>query len=225
MTETVKPAHKRGGKREGPATARNASALLVNPLDSQHIVGVEGITLPGGVPVISARTSFDGGTCWKESWPLPAETEWAGVVGPVLAMDAHGTLNLAALALDPYRSRASLVVYRSEDGGIHWTLPAVVLQGAAECCYSIATDLNPGSTFRGSGNALASADVLFGDVCAGRRPGAAGGRAAAAGRSGARGMLRTGAPVDAHRPGGGAAAGVSHSGHSAGACAGPHSVP
>src|ERR1035441_2944738 len=98
MTETVKPAHKRGGKREGPATARNASALLVNPLDSQHIVGVEGITLPGGVPVISARTSFDGGTCWKESWPLPAETEWAGVVGPVLAMDAHGTLNLAALA-------------------------------------------------------------------------------------------------------------------------------
>src|ERR1035438_6686486 len=50
MTETVKPAHKRGGKREGPATARNASALLVNPLDSQHIVGVEGITLPGGVP-------------------------------------------------------------------------------------------------------------------------------------------------------------------------------
>src|ERR1039458_10857591 len=90
MTETVKPAHKRGGKREGPAPARNASALLVNPLDSQHIVGVEGITLPGGMPVISARTSFDGGTCWKESWPLPAETEWAGVVGPVLTMDAHG---------------------------------------------------------------------------------------------------------------------------------------
>src|ERR1022692_1512201 len=197
MTESVKPAHKRGGKREGPATARNASALLVNPLDSQHIVGVEEITLPGGVPVISARISFDGGTCWKESWPLPAETEWAGVVGPVLAMDAHGTLNLAALALDPDRSRASLVVYRSEDGGIHWTLPAAVLQGAAECCYSIATDLNPGSTFRGSGNALASADVLFGDVCAGRRPGAAGGRAAAAGRSGARGMLRTGLPVRA----------------------------
>jgi hypothetical protein len=181
MTETVKPAHKRGGKREGPATARNASALLVNPLDSQHIVGVEGITLPGGVPVISARTSFDGGTCWKESWPLPAETEWAGVVGPVLAMDAHGTLNLAALALDPDRSRASLVVYRSEDGGIHWTLPAVVLQGAAECCYSIATDLNPGTTFRGSvylaadmGNALCFARSSDGQSWSGRghsRPG------------------------------------------------------
>jgi hypothetical protein len=150
MTDTVKPTHKRGANRAGAVSARNASSLLVNPLDSQHIVGVEEITLPDGVPVISARTSFDGGTCWRESWPLPVEKQWAGVVGPVLAMDAHGTLNLAALALDPDRSRASLVVYRSEDGGIHWTLPAVVLRGAAECCYSISTDLNPDSPFRGS---------------------------------------------------------------------------
>jgi hypothetical protein len=150
MTDTAKPSHKRGAKREGPASARNASSLLVNPLDSRHIVGVEEIILPDGVPVISARISFDGGICWREGWPLPVEAEWAGVVGPVLAMDAHGTLNLAALALDPDRCRASLVVYRSEDGGIHWTLPAVVLQGAAECCYSIATDLNPNSAFRGS---------------------------------------------------------------------------
>jgi hypothetical protein len=181
MTDTVKPSHKRGANRGGPATARNISALLVNPLDSQHIVGVEEITLPDGVPVISARTSFDGGTCWRESWPLPVEAQWAGVVGPALAMDAHGTLNLAALALDPNRSRASLVVYRSEDGGIHWTLPAVVLQGAAECCYSIATDLNPASPFRGSvylaadmGNALCFARSSDGESWSGRghsRPG------------------------------------------------------
>src|ERR1035441_8670025 len=138
MTETVKPAHKRGGKREGPATARNASALLVNPLDSQHIVGVEEITLPGGVPVISARTSFDGGTCWKESWPLPAETEWAGEGGPVLAMDATGTLTLPVLPLHRNRSRASRVVYRTGDGDIPGTPPAAGLKGAAECCYSIA---------------------------------------------------------------------------------------
>src|SRR5580693_9583656 len=83
MTETMK-AQKRGSKREGSAVARNASALLVNPLDSQHIVGVEEIILPDGVPVISARISFDGGTCWRESWPVPVEPEWACVVGPVL---------------------------------------------------------------------------------------------------------------------------------------------
>jgi hypothetical protein len=181
MIETVKLAHKRGPKRAGPAAARNASALLVNPLDSQHIMGVEEITLPDGVPVLSARISFDGGASWRESWPLPVETAWAGVVGPVLAMDAHGTLNLAALALDPDRSRASLVVYRSEDGGLHWTLPAVVLQGAAECCYSIATDLNPASPFRGSvylaadmGNALCFARSSDGQSWSGRghsRPG------------------------------------------------------
>ena len=181
MTDTVNAPPNPGGKREGPATARNASALLVNPLDSQHIVGVEEITLPDGVPVISARVSFDGGGSWRESWPLPVETEWAGVVGPVLAMDAQGTLNLAALALDSDRARASLVVYRSEDGGIHWTLPAVVLQGAAECCYSIATDLNPASAFQGSvylaadmGNAMCFARSRDGQSWSGRgrsRPG------------------------------------------------------
>jgi hypothetical protein len=181
MTETLKVAHKRSPKREGPAAARNASALLVNPLDPQHIVGVEEIALPGGVPVISARVSFDGGASWRESWPLPVETEWAGVVGPVLAMDAQGTVNLAALALDPDRCRASLVVYRSEDGGIHWTVPAVVLQGSAECCYSIATDLNPGSPFRGGvylaadlGNALCFARTRDGESWSGKghaRPG------------------------------------------------------
>jgi len=150
MTETAKQAPKRGPKREGPGAARNASALLVNPLDSQHIVGVEEIRLPDGAPLISARVSFDGGASWRESWPMPVATEWVGVVGPVLAMDAHGALNLAALALDPERSHASLVVYRSEDGGIHWGVPAVVLEGAAACCYSIAADLNSASPFRGS---------------------------------------------------------------------------
>jgi hypothetical protein len=181
MTETVKPEQKRQSKREGPAAARNASSLLVNPLDPQHIVGVEETAAPDGAPVISARVSFDGGTCWRESWPLPVDTDWAGVVGPVLAMDAQGNLNLAALALDADRRRASLVVYRSEDGGIHWTLPAVVLRGAAECCYSIATDLNPASRYRGSvylaadmGNALCFGRSLDGQSWSGRglsRPG------------------------------------------------------
>jgi hypothetical protein len=182
MTESTKPAHKQGTKREGPATARNASALLVNPLDSQHIVGVEEVTMLDGVPVVSARVSFDGGSCWRESWPLPVEAEWAGLVGPVLAMDANGTLNLAALALDGDRGGASLVVYRSEDGGIHWTLPTVVLRGTAECCYSIAADLNPASVYRGSvylaadmGNAPCFARSRDGQSWSGRgnsRPGA-----------------------------------------------------
>lgn len=181
MTDTVKLANKRGPRREGPAVARNASALLVNPLDPRHIMGVEEITLPDGVPVISARTSFDGGASWRESWPLPVETGCAGVVGPVLAIDAHGTLNLVALALDPDRSRASLVLYRSEDGGIHWTLPATVLRGTAECCYTIATDLNPASPYRGSvylaadmGNTLCFARSIDGQEWNGRghsRPG------------------------------------------------------
>ncbi len=181
MTETKNLVGKRGPKRVRPSAARNASALLVNPLDSQHIVGVEEVLLPDGMPVISARVSFDGGSTWRDSWPLPAETEWAGVVGPVLAMDAQGTLVLAALALDPERSRTSLVVYRSEDGGIHWSVPAVVLEGSAECCYSIATDLNAASPFRGSvylaadmGNMLCFARAHDGESWSGRGHGGPG---------------------------------------------------
>ncbi|HLY18118.1 MAG TPA: sialidase family protein [Bryobacteraceae bacterium] len=150
MTDTQPLTRKPGPRRESSAAVRNESALLVNPLDPNHIVGVQEITPTDGTRVISARVSFDGGAAWRESWPLPVERSWAGLVGPVLAVDAHGNLNLAALALDPDRSRASLVVYRSEDGGIHWTLPTVVLIGGAECCYSIAADLNAASAFQGS---------------------------------------------------------------------------
>lgn len=63
--------------RDGTAAARNASALLVNPLDPQHIVGVEEIALPDGAPAISARISFDGGASWRESWPFPVDRDWA----------------------------------------------------------------------------------------------------------------------------------------------------
>ena len=150
MFDPPQNVRKREHRRETSTAPRNESALLVNPLDPKHIVGVEEITLPDGTPVVSARVTFDGGACWRESWPLPVETGWAGVVGPVLAVDAHGNLNLAALALEADRSRACLVVYRSDDGGLHWTLPTVVLHGGSECCYSIAADLNPGSPFQGS---------------------------------------------------------------------------
>ena len=137
-------------KRPASATGRSESALLVNPLDPRHIVGVEEIAPPAGVPVVSARVSFDGGASWRESWPLPLEPGWTAVIGPVLVLDARGSVILAALALGPDRSRASLAAYRSEDGGIHWSRPAIVFEGPAECCYSIAADLNPGSEFRGS---------------------------------------------------------------------------
>ena len=150
MIEKLKPAQDRVPKHDRCAAARNESALLVNPLDPNHIVGVEEVDRPDGTPVISARVSFDGGAEWRESWPLQMETDWMGLVGPVLALDAFGNLNLAALALRANHSSACLVMYRSEDGGIHWSLPATVLEGTAECSYSIATDLNSGSPFRGS---------------------------------------------------------------------------
>ena len=157
MIETEKVTRARAVKRRGPTTARNESALLISPLDSRHIVGVEEITRPDGTPAVSARVSFDGGGSWRESWPLPVAPSWTGVVGPVLAIDARGTLNLAVLALEPDRRRASLVVYLSGDGGIHWSDPSVVMRGEAECSYSIATDVNPHSRFRG--NVYLAADM------------------------------------------------------------------
>jgi len=129
---------------------RNESALLVNPFDFKHIVGVEEVTLTNGLPAISARVSFDGGQSWRESWPLPGGLREGGLVAPVLAVDAQGILILAALAQDVEGSGEVLVVHRSDDGGIHWSLPETVLGGSQACCYSVAADLNPESVFRGS---------------------------------------------------------------------------
>ena len=127
----------------------NSAALLVDPLDLQHIVGVEEITSPDGTPAIATRVSFDGGASWRESWPLPSVAGSAGLVRPALAIDAHGTVNLAALALKRSRQETCLSIYRSPDGGIQWNSPIVLLDGTAECSYSIAADLRPDSPFRG----------------------------------------------------------------------------
>jgi hypothetical protein len=147
---TAKPAHRKQAEDRLSHTMRNESALLVNPFDFKHIVGVEEITRANGLPAISARVSFDGGQSWRESWPMPTGLQGRGVVGPVLAVDAHGILILAALAQDGEGPGETLVVYRSDDGGIHWSPPETVLEGSQACCYSVAADLNPESVFRGS---------------------------------------------------------------------------
>ena len=70
------------------------------------------------------------------------------VVRPVPAVDARGAVHLAlALAQDGWSG--SLVMYRSEDGGTHWSAPAVILQGGAECGYAMTADIRPESSFRG----------------------------------------------------------------------------
>ena len=74
MTETMKLEGIRRPKRAGRGAARNVSALLVNSLDSKHILGVEEIRLPDGTPGISGRGSFAGGVSGRESWPLPGDT-------------------------------------------------------------------------------------------------------------------------------------------------------
>lgn len=136
------------GRSAGPRSGE--SALLVNPFDPLHIVGIEEADGPAGQPVLAARVTFDGGSLWRESAGLPMEPAFSGLAGPVLAMDARGTLHLAALALEPHGSRASLVIYRSEDGGLRWRQAARILEMVGECCYSLAADLNPASAFRGN---------------------------------------------------------------------------
>jgi hypothetical protein len=133
----------------GPAAVRNECALLVNAFDPKHIVGIGETAGPRGLPAIAARVSFDGGASWRESWPPPVESGWAALCGPVLAMDARSTLHLAAAALCRDQSWA-LAAYRSVDGGLHWSAPAVVVRTPEECCYSMAADLHPDSPFRGN---------------------------------------------------------------------------
>lgn len=129
---------------------RNRAALLVNPLDHTHLIAIEESGPPDGPGVLSASVSFNGGISWRESWPLALEPWWAAIARPVLAMDAGGTLHLAALARGKSRQRALLVAYQSVDGGVRWSRPVIVLETPNECSYSIATDLSARSSFRGN---------------------------------------------------------------------------
>ena len=76
MSDTGKLARGRASTRPAAGIARNQSALLVNPLDPRHIVGIEEISGPGMMPAVRARVSFDGGASWRESWQLPVEPGW-----------------------------------------------------------------------------------------------------------------------------------------------------
>jgi len=148
-----------------PAGGPHQSAPWFNPLDSRHIIIVEQKFPPGAVP---ARVSFDGGSSWRSSRPLPMLPRWARAASPVLAMDARGTLHLASLAHSRDGAHACLATYRSEDGGLHWSQPVVALQGRGKCSYVLLSDLNPASSLLGRVYLVAAAGsalhvLTFGD--------------------------------------------------------------
>ncbi len=136
--------------RQPIRAARHESALLINPLDARHIVGVEAALGAEGVAQANVRISLDGGKSWRESERVMLPSGCSGVTSPVLAMDAQGTLHLVLLALNSSRQVAGVATYRSDAAGLRWSSPAMLFENAGECACSLAADLNAGSPFRGS---------------------------------------------------------------------------
>ena len=126
----------RDAKRSGSFATPGRPVLLVNPVDPAHLVQVEKASR-GEAPGLSIRASFDGGLHWRESWPLPGARCLAALESPALAVDAQNTLHLVALARPSGRDQ-ELTAYRSQDGGLHWSDPVVVLESAGKCRHSIA---------------------------------------------------------------------------------------
>ncbi|MDH3687469.1 MAG: glycoside hydrolase, partial [Myxococcales bacterium] len=111
--------------------------LAVNPTDPAHLAaawqqdrGGSGGSALGNV----AAVSFDGGVTWQQG-AIPSLTECSGgafdyATDPWLAFTADGVLWAIALVWDdPPSDLHSLVVSRSDNGGLSWGDPVPVASG------------------------------------------------------------------------------------------------
>ena len=104
--------------------------VTVNPGDPRHLLGAAmAIRQPDGRAVVTAFTSFDGGTRWQAS--VPPEQEASEGADPQVAFTPTGAALLTAVTSgedDVGNYAPALHVYRSRDGGRRFD-PAVVMAG------------------------------------------------------------------------------------------------
>ncbi len=100
--------------------------VAANPTNVKNLLGAAITnTRPDGGWACKTYASLDGGNSWTAS-AFPEQMEWGGG-DPQVAFGTHGTAYFTALTFerdDAGRMHGYLLVYRSEDGGIHWKSPA-----------------------------------------------------------------------------------------------------
>jgi hypothetical protein len=136
-----------------PNNARSESELEFNPLNPSNVVGAsKRFNNPATYDfTLAAYFSFDGGQGWAEAPPLALLSDpdpnkvWSGVSDPTIAWDASGNCYLAALPFpappSPFET-LGIAIYRSTDGGQHWSAPNFIHASTGDDKQWIESDQN-----------------------------------------------------------------------------------
>jgi hypothetical protein len=133
---------------------RSESALVVNPLDENNMVGSsKRFTDPATYAFsLAAYATFDAGSSWTDSGPLEMPKEWGGTSDPAVAFDNTGAAYLLALPFGPGPDTPliGIAVYRSPDSGRTWGPPNLIHQSNADDKQGLVGDQNPDGPFFGN---------------------------------------------------------------------------
>jgi hypothetical protein len=152
-----------------PNQARSESIIAVNPRDRNNLIAASKKFSNPEIYrfTIGVRVSYDGGDSWQDS-SLPTLQEWdeyagdiiverAGMTDPAVVFDNFGN---AFMVGEPIRYKDNLgdkidtigmYIYKSTDGGLHWSQPIPLHVGDKDDDKSwIACDNNPASPHYGN---------------------------------------------------------------------------
>ena len=150
-----------------PHQARSESMITVNPLDRNNLIAAsKKFSDPQTYRfTIGVRVSFDGGWSWQDA-TFPTLPEWGDMVG-IGGQDASAGMTDPAVAFDHFGNAfmvgepikyqpngeidtIGMFVYKSTDGGLHWSAPTPLHVGDLTDDKSwIACDNNPNSPYYG----------------------------------------------------------------------------
>ena len=133
----------------GPNTIQTEPHIAVNPFDPEHLVmGAIDYNFAGG---IALYTSFDGGETWDGPNRLRFFREDFGFGGdPVLTFDQTGAVYISAISIGfeefrlgsvlSFASTSSMLVARSNDGGLTWNEPVAAARGLISTVSNVDSD-------------------------------------------------------------------------------------
>jgi hypothetical protein len=122
----------------GPNTIQTEPQIAVDPKDPEHLVmGAIDYNLGPGIAIY---TSFDGGETWDGPNRLRFFREDFGFGGdPVITFDQTGAVYISAISVGfeefrlgtviSFASTSSMLVARSDDGGLTWDEPVAAARG------------------------------------------------------------------------------------------------
>jgi hypothetical protein len=112
----------------GEGFPQNETTIAVNPTDPTNVVAGANDYEPGVDTISGVYASFDGGRTWPYSTHLPdvqsLDRDILASGDPAVAFDSEGTAYYATINFARSTCDSWIVVSRSTDKGVTWTMPA-----------------------------------------------------------------------------------------------------